>query len=240
MKKVFFALILGLAGINSAQGADETERYVEECLSIITRPTVKVTSSYGKLKYNFDKDRAYLRRETEKKYHGSGWKMPDELVPVGLTKVRDGFDFNVIVGQVEISHGYSCLYPKEIDAHLGYYIPMIYIAKDLPKDSCLYEVSLRHEKTHMQVYIDALDYFLPEFKETTTGLFDKIGVRVVGAGESVDAAARELNDAYLNEMKVKVERWRKEVEQEQMHFDTLENYILESKLCEGIDESFVK
>ena len=58
MKKVFFALILGLAGVNSAQGDDGRERYVEECLSVIGRPTVMVTSSYGKLKYNFDKDGA--------------------------------------------------------------------------------------------------------------------------------------------------------------------------------------
>ena len=71
MKKVFFALILGLAGVNSAQGDDGRERYVEECLSVIGRPTVMVTSSYGKLKYNFDKDGAYLRRETEKKYQES-------------------------------------------------------------------------------------------------------------------------------------------------------------------------
>ena len=125
MKKVFFALILGLAGVNSAQGDDGRERYVEECLSVIGRPTVMVTSSYGKLKYNFDKDGAYLRRETERKYQESGQQMPQDLVPVGLTKVRDGFDFNMTVGHIEISHGYSCLYPQEINAHLGYYVPTI-------------------------------------------------------------------------------------------------------------------
>lgn len=236
MKKVFFALILGLAGVNSAQGDDGRERYVEECLSVIGRPTVMVTSSYGKLKYNFDKDGAYLRRETERKYQESGQQMPQDLVPVGLTKVRDGFDFNMTVGHIEISHGYSCLYPQEINAHLGYYVPTIYILKDLQKGTCLYEVALRHEKTHMQIYIEALDYFLPEFKKAAVGQFDRIGVRVVGPGESADDAARELNEAYLNDMKEKVEHWRREVEQEQMKFDTPQNYILESKLCEGKDK----
>lgn len=95
--------------------------------------------------------------------------MPQDLVPVGLTKVRDGFDFNMTVGHIEISHGYSCLYPQEINAHLGYYVPTIYILKDLQKGTCLYEVALRHEKTHMQIYIEALDYFLPEFKKRPSG-----------------------------------------------------------------------
>ena len=97
-------------------------------------------------------------------------------------------------------------------------------------------MALRHEKTHMQIYIEALDYFLPEFKKAAAGQFDKIGVRVVGPGESADDAARELNEAYLNDMKKKVEHWRREVEQEQMKFDTPQNYILESKLCEEKDK----
>ncbi len=236
MKKVFFALILGFFTVHYALADDGLQEYRDECLSVIGRPVVTITSSYGKLKYNFDKDEDYLRRETEKKYKENHQEMPKDFVPVGLTKVRDGFNFDMDVEQIEISRGYSCLYPKAIKAHLGYYVPTIYILNDLDKESCLYALSLRHEKTHMQIYIEALDYFLPEFKKAANGLFDKIGVVVVGKDESAAFKAKELNEAYLNEMKSKVEKWRREVETEQMKLDSPENYILENKLCESLSD----
>ena len=236
MKKVFFALIFMSAWVNNAHSvaADDLQRYVEECLSVIDKPQVEVTSSYGKLRYNYTKGKEYLRRETIKQYEENGREVPDDFIPIGLTKVRDGFNFNMSVGQIEISHGYECVYPEE--THLGYYTPTIYILKDLEKDSCLYEVALKHEKTHMQIYIEALDYFLPEFKKTADGLFETVGVKVVAPGQRADIVAKELNVAYLQTLQQKVERWRQEVEDEQIKLDSAEQYILENKLCEKFDK----
>lgn len=236
MKKVFFALIFMSAWVNNAKAADDLQRYEEECLSVIDKPQVEVTSSYGKLRYNYTKGKEYLRRETIKQYEENGREVPDDFIPIGLTKVRDGFNFNMSVGQIEISHGYECVYPERIETHLGYYTPTIYILKDLEKDSCLYEVALKHEKTHMQIYIEALDYFLPEFKKTADGLFETVGVKVVAPGQRADVVAKELNVAYLQALQQKVERWRQEVEDEQVKLDSAEQYILENKLCEKFDK----
>ena len=238
MKKVFFALIFMSAWVNNARlaVADNLQRYVEECLSVINKPQVEVTSSYGKLRYNYTKGKEYLRRETIKQYEENGREVPDDFIPIGLTKVRDGFNFSMSVGQVEISHGYECVYPERIETHLGYYTPTIYILKDLEKDSCLYEVALKHEKTHMQIYIEALDYFLPEFKKTADRLFETVGVKVVAPGQRADIVAKELNVAYLQTLQQKVERWRQEVEDEQVKLDSTEQYILENKLCEKFDK----
>lgn len=238
MKKVFFALIFMSAWANNARPviADDLQRYVEECLSVIDKPQVEVTSSYGKLRYNYTKGKEYLRRETIKQYEENGREVPDDFIPIGLTKVRDGFNFNMSVGQIEISHGYECVYPERIETHLGYYTPTIYILKDLEKDSCLYEVALKHEKTHMQIYIEALDYFLPEFKKAADGLFETVGVKIVAPGQRADIVAKELNVAYLQALQQKVERWRQEVEDEQVKLDSAEQYILENKLCEKFDK----
>ncbi len=237
MKKVFFALILSLMAVDSVCAESMDARYEQECLGIVNAPEVTVTSSYGKLKYNFDKDGQYLRKETEKKYQKEGLEMPKDFEPIGLTKVRDGFHFNMTVGHAEISHGYSCLYPQKIEIYLGFYVPTIYILKDLEKSSCLYELALRHEMTHMQIYIEALDYFLPELKKTADSLFNDVGVRVAAPDVHVPTVAQQLNDMYLNVVKDKVENWRKEVEQEQLKLDTPENYILENKLCEKVEAS---
>ncbi len=237
MRKVFFALIFAFSSVNIGYASDaDMKRYVEECLSVIDRPQVEITSSYGKLRYNYTKGKDFLRQETEEKFKASGLEMPEDFIPIGLTKVRDGFNFNLTVGQVEISRGYECVYPEKIEAHLGYYVPTIYVLKDLEKNSCMYEVALRHEKTHMQIYIEALDYFLPQFKDTAERLFEMVGVKIVAPGQQADVIAKELNAEYLQKLQEKVETWRKEVAVEQAKLDSIENYIVETKLCEKFDK----
>ena len=67
MKKVFFALILNLFIWSGATRADDLSAYQKECLDFISRPKVEVYGSYGNLRYNYDKDSAYLTQEQEKK-----------------------------------------------------------------------------------------------------------------------------------------------------------------------------
>ncbi len=235
MKKVFFSLIFGCFIINSAQADGKLVKYEEECLSFIESPKVELTSTYGKLKYDYSKDSTFLRQETAKRFQDLGEKLYDGFEPVGLTKVRDAFDFGVTVGQIDISNGYTCLYPETITVHLGYYVPTIYILNSLQKGTCLYDMALRHEKTHMQIYIEALDYFLPQLKSTVNGLFGKLGVKVVKRAQTGRGVAQELNDLYLQQVQKEVERWRKEVEAEQLKLDSPEHYIIENKLCQELE-----
>lgn len=235
MKKVFFALTLCVAWGSFAYAAEDLSQYKEECLSVIERPKVEVESSYGKLRYNFSKDKKTLREETERKFKENGLEMPADFQPIGLTKVQNDLKFDLGIGQIEISRGYSCLYPTDIKAFLGYYISTIYILKGLAKESCLYNLALRHEKTHMQIYIEALDYFLPQFKKTVDELFETVGVSIIARGEDGKKAAEQLNNRYNDVIQKKVELWHKEVEKEQLKLDSLENYVLENRLCEEID-----
>lgn len=241
MKKVFFTLIFSCFFVCYAKADSQSAKYEKECLSIVNPPKVEITSSYGKLHYNFNKDKEYLRKETAKRFEEMGKDFSDSFTPVGLTKVRDAFDFNLVVGRIDVSNGYTCFYPESIKIHLGYYTPTIYVLNTLKKDSCLYDLALRHEKTHMQIYIEALDYFLPQLKTTTEGLFAAVGVMAVKRGDAGEQAAKKLNDAYLAAVQKKVDAWRKDVEKEQLKLDTPEHYIIENKLCQeisGEDETF--
>lgn len=236
MKKVFFTLIFYVfIGCGEVFAEDSLAKYKEECLSFISEPKVEVTSAYGKLRYDYGKDEEFLRQETAKRFEEMGEEFSESFAPVGLTKVRNAFDFSVIVGQIDVSNGYTCFYPEQIKVHLGYYTPMIYILNSLKEGSCLYDMALRHEKTHLQIYIEALDYFLPQLKKFATQLFLQVGVKIVKRGDAGKAVAQELNDMYLDVMQAKVNGWRKEVEKEQMKLDTVEQYIIENRLCEEIE-----
>ncbi|MBO5284841.1 MAG: hypothetical protein J6B00_03085 [Alphaproteobacteria bacterium] len=235
MKKVFFALILSFF-VTKPAFCDSLEEYEKECLSFIKAPEVVVSSAYGKLRYRYDKDETFLRQETEKKFRDAGESMPKEFTPIGLTKVRDIFDFNLTVGQIEVSKGYVCLYPEKIDVRLEYYMPTIYILKGLAEGTCQYDLAVRHEKTHVQIYIEALDYFLPILKQETEELFGKIGVRVA-LPQNAQETAKALNEAYLKTIQKKVDAWHTEVETEQMKLDSLENYMMENLLCQKMDKA---
>lgn len=236
MIKVFFTLIFSCFIFCCGAVAENLQKYENECRSFIKEPKIEVTSTYGKLRYDYTKDKKYLEKETTKRFKEYGTEQYEGFAPVGLTKVRDAFDFSVTVGQIDVSNGYTCFYPEKIKAHLGYYTPTIYILSGLKKGSCLYNLAERHEKTHMQIYLEALDYFLPQLKESVNGLFNQIGVKVVKRGQAGKPVAQELNDAYLAVVQAKVERWRKSVEQEQLKLDTPEHYILENKLCQEIEK----
>lgn len=236
MKKVFFTLILLMIFANNTFANNDVSKYVEDCLAVISKPDIKITSSYGKLKYNFDKNEDFLRKETERKYVEQGQRMPDDYKPIGLTKVRQVLDFNMEVGVIGVSDAKYCVYPKKIDAHLGYSVPTIYILKGLEKGSCVYDLALRHEKTHMEIYIHALDYYLPTFKKSVYDLLDNKGVRIANNTKEAESMAEKLNEDYLSEIKSSVNLWRKQVEEEQMKMDSIENYTLESRICSEIDK----
>ncbi|MBR5598974.1 MAG: hypothetical protein IKW39_02930 [Alphaproteobacteria bacterium] len=235
MKKVFFTLIFLLGFVNLVNADENIKRYEEECLSLIEKPSVSVSSSYGKLRYNYSKDSSFLRKETEKKFAERGLEYPKEFEPMGLTQIQEGFEVKMNVGTVSVSHGKQCLYPENIDIFWGYYLPVIYIAKELAEGTCLYDLTLRHEKVHMRIYIEGLDYYLPKLKVVADSLFDKKGVKIIDKNQDLESSAKEFNEGYVRYVENIVKEWHKEIEAEQMELDSINNYILEAKICAGID-----
>lgn len=234
MKKVFFALIFNIFIVNFVSASDINDRFVYECKKLIDKPTIKIKSSYGKLKYVFDRDTSFLEKETAKKYKEQGLVFSESFTPIGLTKVAEGVDVDIEVGVISVSKGNYCVYPKNIEAFLGYYSPTIYILNSLEKNSCMYDVALRHEKTHMQIYIEALDYFLPMFKKYVNDLYETDGVLIIDNKNEAKAAAKKLSDMYMKKVKNRISAWRRDVEKEQMKLDSKENYILENRICADI------
>lgn len=234
MKKVFFILISSIFITFSAYCKEDLNRYQEECLSFINQPEITVSASYGKLLYKFDKDEDFLKQKTAEKFAKQNQPMDSSLSPIGLTDVRDVLDLDFQAETMGLSHGYTCVYPKKITINLEYSLPTIYISNTLKPGSCLYDVALRHEKTHMQIYINALDHILPILKNYTKSLHNSLGIRITSRNESTEDAAKELNALYFTRIQQLINSWRKEVEKEQLKLDSPEHYILENKICEEL------
>ena len=235
MRKIFFALILSFFFVNPVFADSAIEKYKADCLKFINPPTVLLESSYGKLRYNYSKDMKYLGRATAEKLSSFQKSTKNEFKIMGLTKVRDIFNYETSFMVFSLNKNYSCIYPEKIKVRLGYNMPTIYIANNLKKDTCLYDLTVRHENTHMQIYIDALDYFLPIFKEYLNNQFRLIGIDIVAKNGDIQESIKKLNEKYLAGAQEKVNAWRNEVETEELKLDTPEHYLMESMICQHID-----
>ena len=87
----------------------------------------------------------------------------------------------------------------------------------------------------MQIYIESLEYFLPKLKQSMDKLFERIGFVIISKDESVEKAAKKLNEDYLAVIQAEVEAWQKETAIEQLKLDTPEHYIMENAICDKFD-----
>ena len=235
MRKVFFALIFNLLFVCAVKADNSLAYYKQECLDIIEKPKVSVKYSLGRLRYDFKKDRKFIEHEKKKNAIYNHVENDENIEIDGLTSIKNSFEVNVEAKQIGVSDGYKCVYPEAIDVYLGYLAPVIYIANDLPKDSCRYNLALRHEKTHMQIYIEALLYILPQLKNRVNMGIEKIGVKVISGDSNVEFVAKEMYNEYVNYLKTFVDKWKDEMFVEQLKLDSYENYMIESRICKEVD-----
>jgi hypothetical protein len=88
----------------------------------------------------------------------------------------------------------------------------------------------------MEIYIHALDYFMPIFKKAVEGLLGRVGVKIADSDGAFEAAAKELYENYKLQLKSEFDNWRNSVEEEQKKLDSIDNYTLESRICNEIDK----
>ena len=142
-RKMFFvsAVIWGMAGTARADNLQEM------CDEIYRKnpPEVSISYNYGKLKFDNDKTSEELDDmyneinpgENAKNIHGLTHLSPQEVTVVTTNSQM-------------IGDGKLCFYPGKIEINI-WYDPIIFIANSLKIGSCRFNVTLRHEQTHLDL-----------------------------------------------------------------------------------------
>lgn len=223
MKKLFFILTnLALAaGIlipkNSAAGP---------CDSLKIDPEVHFSTSYGKLIYDFSRNREEITNISSGTEFQESGAFLSGLATVNIEKEAEVGAITEIVGNNVI-----CVLPKKINVYVGLSNPKIYISRDLKKDSCTYNVVMRHEQTHQRINKTALDYFIPIFKEAAERMARKLKPVQISSYAEMDAASRRLSVEMYNQFEKIVNAFKKELASEQSKLDNRSNYANEEKIC---------
>lgn len=221
MKKLFFILtVLSLPTFSTASAQ------TIDCAAIKSVPAIEFTTSYGKLAYDFSKNNKQITEIAAR--HGI---IEKGLFASGLATINVSWEISVntigkIYGDYDI-----CVVPTKINVFIGYTDPKIYISNEIKKDSCEYNVVLRHEQTHQQINKTALDYFIPLFQDAVEKIAANVKPVQVSSLTEIDKATTRLTQTYDKKISPLIKVFKEDLLTEQSKLDNHSNYEHEKKLC---------
>lgn len=230
MKNLYLTSIFCICAVlNSARAADAAGgTAADPCAEFRYSTRLNLTTSYGKLNYNYDYDSRSLTLLGQK----YGLVEPG-MHASGLSLF--GIDWSVSLNTVaRVGAGDTiCVLPTGLDVFIGFREPTIYIDNGLKKDGCRYNLVLRHEHQHQQVSIAALEYFMPRIRAEIQKALPVVRPRAVASLSATDAATEEMNGEYIRLIRPLVNDFKATLLYEQKKLDNRENYRFESGICKG-------
>lgn len=218
MKKLFFILTILLFMYKPAAGND--------CSAVAVSPQIKVTSSYGKLNYDLTKNTAEITAMATK------FNMVEAgLFASGLSTVKVNFDITINTLGHLMGNSEFCVVPTDVNIFLGFEAPTIYLSNELVKDSCEYNLVMRHEKIHQQINKTTLEYYLPLFKDAVAKIITDIRPIHITNIDDIEMTTADLTRLYNQKLTPLVNYIKKEMLLEQQKLDNPNNYQYESSLC---------
>lgn len=126
----------------------------------------------------------------------------------------------------------NCIWMSEIDIRLEI-SPTIFIARDYPRDSCMYNAVLEHEMKHIQVDRDIANKYQHQLRQMASNIAQKVGV--VGPKSDVETRRTEkrIQDYFKTNMNIVLEKMYAERREKQQAVDNIHEYERVQNLCKG-------
>ncbi len=230
MKNLFYIMLL--AAVWNLNAADVYAASLSSATRVCQReakqnePVIVIKYNYGELQINHEKDADELKKTMSKLY-------PLEVKHTlnGLTSLSP---YVVVESEIMQTNalGHYCYYPQTINIIIGYE-PVVYIRNDLAEGSCRYNVTMRHEQTHLDIGYLSLQHFLQKVKKNFPQMVRDAGVIVKSqsAKSSADETSAELNARYRKQIGILFDRFVRDMIKQQMRIDTAGSYTFEGNLC---------
>ena len=230
MKKMYLTSIFcSFAIINTAAAAENNVAAAADlCARFNETPRLNMMTSYGKLRYNYDYDRNSLT-----KMGRSYGLIEPNMQASGLSLL--GVDWSVTLNtSLRVAQdGSVCVIPSSLDVFVGFQEPTIYIDKSLVKDSCRYNLVMRHEHQHQQIGIAALEYFVPRMRRQIIEILPTVKTQNIASLSQANDATAAMNEQYIKLIAPMVENFKATMLNAQKKLDNTANYKYESTICRG-------
>lgn len=149
----------------------------------------------------------------------------------GLMRGTIKVESNMTIGwRTNTSEAQNCYWYQNILVILSQ-APIIYVAKEIEKDSCKYKEVIKHEKKHVAIDNQLLDEYTKIYKKSLNDLVDNVGIKGPYPSVMHDQAQAMLKSVIADEIKkihgaMRIERMRR-----QNGVDTLEEYERVNNAC---------
>lgn len=207
--------------------AEVTPFIQRRCDEMFLSSPVDIEINYDLGSLNYDTSKSNDELAGLYRQHNNG--RPADNVVNGLTLQNNYFRLTLDIQNRTIRSGYKCYYPSKITIDTGFSDSVIYLAKSLKSGTCRFELTKRHEHTHLALGKAGLLAQVELLRKMMPTIIKKQGAVV--SEESKDLTEQEIFNSYNKAIGEVREMMADITSAEQQKLDTKENYILETGYC---------
>lgn len=149
---------------------------------------------------------------------------------LGLAHARYGEESQFRAMFRPLPGGDVCGAPASLAVTFGFQERRLYVARELPRESCIHGEVLRHEMKHIAVDEALLKEFIPRIQQRLEAVVERIGAVRRRTQEQAMAAIRQPIDTALKQV---MQEFTRERDRRQKQVDSPEEYARVSRSCGG-------
>ncbi|MCK5295554.1 MAG: hypothetical protein KAJ75_01570 [Alphaproteobacteria bacterium] len=214
------------------------------CPLLDTKTKAKIITNYGNVQYFHDRSRKDIKTFANKGYKvnkSNGTRtlaMPSrkgniQHIP-GITVATLKIGVKTETKTVRIKNGKGfCIYLDNATVSIGYPKMEVYVAKRYKKNSCEYNEILNHEKTHVSIYHNTLNFYAPHIEQSVKNIAKEIKPTWVSSKDKIEPTINNMLIYIMNKIEPTLNFFRKIQTNEHANLDTPENYAYTTSLCKN-------
>jgi hypothetical protein len=220
MKFALLAICLAAIALPAAaQDADGCHSYPDV--------PIAVTPVFDQPRYDFTHSLANLQAISSDHRHS----IPHyHEVAMGITRYEPIMEFNVPMVIETSPDGLSCAYIKRVEVTVGYRDVIVYIASEIPRDSCAFDETMGHEQKHVAVNRELLHEFAPMIEARLRDYMRLNGVFRTRNAKYAEATMQAKLQAITDDM---IAQMQNENIARQRQVDSPQEYARLSHVCNG-------
>ena len=188
---------------------------------------VNITPVFDQPAYDFTQNLASIQKIASDREHS----IPQyHEITLGITRYEPVLEFHVPIEVVTPPSGLVCAHVKHVDVTIGYRNVTVFIANEIPRDSCGFDETMGHEQKHIAVNKQILDEFVPVIEQRFKDYLRLNGVLQV---ENAEYAQKVLSDKLKTIMNEIIAQMEQENIRRQREVDSPEEYNRLAHVCNG-------
>ena len=213
-----FLFLPAPAGAAQANGCPDFQPPSISVKQLVAAPTVNDTFDLASIRQ--------LAIDGGQKIAGSTHEIPVGVTAANL-KLESQFEIHF---EMPPNDPMVCAHISALELRIGFDDTVIYMAREVPFDSCGYKTVFNHELEHVRTDRALIEAYAPHLPETLHKAVREIGVIRASSTKAAEKEITNIVDRYFADLGVALSEVR---QNQQMKIDTPEEYERLGKSCDG-------